>query len=124
MTESAKAHHVGCGSALWGAILGLTVTMAGCGGNVTPAPTAPTGGSAATFERIQKQVFDVSCSSDSCHSSVGQAGNLILEEGKSYDNLVNHTPSNPVATAEVMMRVMAGQPDRSLLYAKITSNLQ
>ena len=107
-----------------GVAFALGGLMTGCGGSTGPAPTTSSGGSTATFERIQKQVFNVSCSSDSCHSSVGQAGNLVLDEGKSYSNLVNDTPSNPVGKADGMMRVMPGRPDMSLLYAKVTSNLQ
>jgi hypothetical protein len=104
------------------AAVALIGWLAGCGGD--GAPTSSGSNSTSTFERIQKQVFDVSCASSSCHSSVGQAGGLVLEEGKSYDNLVNHPSSNPVATVDGMMRVMAGRPDMSLLFAKITSNLQ
>jgi hypothetical protein len=107
-----------CGPAIL--LIGL---LTGCGGNVTPAPTSTGSSAAPTFERIQKQVFNVSCSSDSCHSSVGRAGDLVLEEGQSWDNLVNHAPANPVAKAEGWMRVRPKDPDMSLLMAKITSNL-
>lgn len=124
MTDTRKAHHTAWAAILWGVTLGVMIWMAGCGGDSGPPPTAPTGGSASTFERIQTQVFNVSCNSESCHSSVGQAGGLVLEEGKSYDNLVNHSPVNPIASVDGMMRVMAGRPDMSLLFAKITSNLQ
>jgi hypothetical protein len=77
----------------------------------------------STFARIQTQVFDVSCSSDSCHSSVGRAGDLILESGYSWDQLVERAPSNPVAAHYGHMRVMPGEPDRSFLLAKLTNNL-
>jgi copper type II ascorbate-dependent monooxygenase-like protein len=73
---------------------------------------------------MQTQVFNLSCSSDSCHSSIGRAGDLVLQEGYSWDSLVNHKPSNPVAAADGLMRVMPGNPDMSLLMAKISSNLQ
>jgi hypothetical protein len=112
-------------SALLGGAAALLVGgLVGCGGDATTATPTSTTAAAPTFERIQKQVFDVSCTSSSCHSSLGQAGNLVLEEGKSYDNLVNDTPSNPVAGIDGMMRVMPGRPDMSLLYAKVTTNLQ
>ena len=110
--------------ALCGATIALASWTAGCGGDVTPTSTTQARSAAPTFERIQKQVFDVSCTSSSCHSSVGQAGNMVLEDGHSYDNLVNQTPSNPVAKTDGMMRVMPRRADMSLLYAKITSNLQ
>jgi hypothetical protein len=122
---NARAFRLGWAStAVCGVTVALIEAMTGCGGSTTSAPTTPTGGSASTFERIQKQVFDVSCTSSSCHSSVGQAGNLVLEDGKSYGNLVNDAPSNPVGKADGMMRIMPGRPDLSMLYAKITSNLQ
>jgi len=108
---------------MWAAAFALFASIAGCGGGSSPATTTA-GNSTPTFERIQKQVFDISCTSSSCHSSVGQAGGLVLEEGKSYGDLMNQTPSNPVAKADGMMRVMAGRADMSLLYAKLTSNLQ
>ena len=47
----------------------LTAGLAACGDSGSAGGTKQ-----STFERIQKQVFDVSCSSDSCHSSVGRAG--------------------------------------------------
>src|SRR5262249_21357662 len=56
----------------------------GGGGSGAPVDTT------STFERIQTQVFDVSCSSDSCHSSIGHAGGLVLEAGYSWDELANH----------------------------------
>jgi hypothetical protein len=68
-------------------------------------------------------VFDVSCSADSCHSSVGNAGDLILEAGFSYDQLMQQEPSNPAAVRHGMLRLMPGNPDRSFLYAKLTDNL-
>ena len=98
----------------------LVSTIAvGCGGGGEPTATEQT----ATFQRIQEQVFNVSCISSSCHSSVGQAGELILEDGHSWAYLVNHTPSNPVSKQRGMMRVMPGQPEMSLLIAKLAPNL-
>ncbi|MGD9764973.1 MAG: hypothetical protein AB7V27_14800 [Candidatus Binatia bacterium] len=77
----------------------------------------------STFERIQTQVFDVSCSADSCHSSVGQAGGLILEAGHSYDALMQQAPTNPVAASNGWMRVMPGDPEASFLLAKLSDSL-
>jgi len=86
----------------------------------TPSPTAE----ASTFARIQRQVFDVSCSSDSCHSHVGRAGDLVLEEAESWDDLVEAEPANAVARSLGQMRVMPHRPDKSLLLAKLYGNLQ
>jgi hypothetical protein len=99
----------------------LMAASAGCGGS--DGGTTTSGPMPSTFDRIQQQVFTVSCSSDSCHSSVGRAGDLVLEAGQAWDALVNHTPSNPIAAAYGMMRVMPGDVDRSLLVAKLTNNL-
>jgi len=93
----------------------------GCGGGSDAPPLQPV--EAATFERIQEQVFNVSCTAEACHSSVGRAGELVLEEGHSWDGLINHTPSNPVAAAAGAMRVMPGDPERSLLLNKLMPNL-
>lgn len=99
--------------------VGVVGTVAGCGGgsDASPAPQV------ATFERIQAEVFDVSCSSDSCHSSVGRAGGLVLEEGYSWDALTEEEPSNPAAVAHGMRRVWPGDAGRSFLFAKLTNNL-
>jgi hypothetical protein len=96
--------------------------LAACAGDGegAPADAPPT---AATLERLQAQVFDVSCSSDSCHSSVGRAGNLVLEAGASWDQLVDQPPSNPVAAAHGWKRVESGNPDNSFIVAKLTNNL-
>lgn len=103
-----------------GAVMAL-VFIAACGGG--SGGGTQTGGSSSTFERIQAQVFDVSCSSDSCHSSVGRAGALVLENGYSWDQLMYMPPANPIAARHGWMRVMPGEPDRSFLLAKITNNL-
>lgn len=96
----------------------LPVLLAGCAGSGASAePTT------STFERIQTEVFDVSCSADSCHSSVGQAGGLILEAGHAYDQLVGRPPANPVAAGHGWMRVAPGNPAGSFLMAKITDAL-
>ena len=94
--------------------------IAGCGGGGGNGSTVPV---TSTFERIQTEVFDVSCSSESCHSSVGQAGGLVLDSDSSWDALMNHVPSNRAAAAHGLMRVMPGNPDNSFLIAKLTDNL-
>lgn len=92
-------------------------TGGGDGGSSEPQPAA------ATFERIQKQVFDVSCTSDSCHSSVGRAADLVLDDAHAWNALVNQPPSNPVSKDDGQMRVMPGQPEQSLLMHKISGEL-
>jgi hypothetical protein len=99
------------------AVAGLLLAACGGGSGGSSGPTA------STFERIQSQVFDVSCSADSCHSSIGQAGGLVLEEGASWDQLTSQPPANRAAAHHGFMRVMPGNPDNSFLLAKITDNL-
>ncbi len=102
-------------------LLGLA-SVVGCGGGGDSKPqTVPV--ATSTFERMQTQIFNVSCNSDSCHSHVGQAGDLILEEGSSWNALINTPPSNPIAAAHGFMRVMPGQPDASFILAKLTDAL-
>lgn len=98
----------------------ISVALAGCGSD-----GGGSGGtsSTATFQRIQTEVFDVSCALPACHSSVAQAGGLILEEGLSWEALVDSPPTNAAARENWTMRVMPGHPDESFLLAKLTGNL-
>ena len=98
----------------------VVALLAGCGGNGAPSTSSS---NASTFQRIQTQVFDVSCSSSSCHSSVGRAGNMVLEEGYALNSLVYQRPANGVAAEQGYMRVMPGQPAISFLMAKVADNL-
>ena len=100
-------------------LLALTV-LVGCGDGGGSSRAILTG---STFDRIQTQVFDVSCSADTCHSHIGQAAELVLEAGYSWDSLVNHSPSNVVAAEQGLMRVSPGRPDMSFLLAKLADNL-
>ncbi len=83
----------------------------------------------STFDRIQKQIFYQNCAVSGCHDSQSQTGGLLLETGASYNNLVNHAPSNPFAAAAGWLRVdatvpdMSGDLDKSYLYHKIQGDL-
>jgi hypothetical protein len=100
----------------------VLLLTAGCGGGggSDGSVTVPV---TSTFERLQEEVFDVSCSADSCHSSVGRAGDLVLEPGHSWDYLVGEPPSNAVAAAHGWLRVMPGEPDQSFLVMKLADTL-
>ena len=111
-------HRIPFGARIACAAVFSLLLLAGCGGSGSNS-----GPVTSTFERIQTQVFDVSCSADSCHSSVGSAGGLILEAGQSYDQLMARPPANPVAASHGWMRVAPGDPDRSFLIAKLTDTL-
>lgn len=107
---------------LIGAVLAASLggLVAGCGGDGGGSGTAAR---TATFERIQQEIFDVSCSADSCHSSVGRAGGLVLEEGYSWDALIDQPPANFAAGSHGMRRIWPGDAGRSYLFAKLTNNL-
>src|SRR5262249_14085357 len=122
LTQSPRSLPCLCRRVL-GAVVLAGAIVAGCGDTSSPS-SAGSQSPVSTFERLQTQVFNVSCSSDSCHSNVGRAGDLVLQEGYSWDALVNQKPSNPVAAAHGWMRVMPGNPAMSLLMAKVSGNLQ
>jgi hypothetical protein len=89
--------------------------LAGCAGDGPPP-----GDGASSFDAIQQAIFNVSCVSGSCHSSITQAGGLVLEEGQSYERLVGVLPSNATARAAGLERVAPGNPERSFLLRKLT----
>jgi hypothetical protein len=78
-----------------------------------------------TFDRIQRQIFDQTCSVSACHDSQSQTGNLILEAGSSYPSLVDHAPDNPGAIAADWLRVDGtnADADNSYLFHKLTGDL-
>ena len=78
-----------------------------------------------TFDRIQRQVFDVSCALGGCHDSEGLAGNLRLESGTSHGSLVDVDPFNAAALLAGFKRVattgpMSGDPEISFLLHKLS----
>jgi len=58
-----------------------------------------------------------------CHDSQTFAGNLLLESGASYGNLVGVNPSNPSAAGAGWKRVDAGVPATSYILHKINGDL-
>lgn len=73
-----------------------------------------------TLADVQQKVFNQSCVFSSCHSKLGRRGNLVLEPGKSYSNLVNAPAENEVARAAGKIRVVPGNPEQSFLIQKLT----
>lgn len=100
----------------------LWALVSGCGGGGTVDGTVDSP-EVATFARIQAEVFDVSCTSSSCHTAIGRAGDLVLEAASSYDALIGVAPSNSIAAADGMQRVYPGEPDKSFLYMKLAHGL-
>lgn len=95
---------------------------------------APAGGCdpqslfAGTFDRIQRQVFNQSCALSGCHDSQSMSGDLLLETGASYGNLVNVSPANFSAFTVGWLRVdvvpdASGSPDSSFILHKLAGTL-
>jgi hypothetical protein len=86
----------------------------------TPAPSATaTPDAAALFARIQSEIFTTTCAVPFCHDSATRSGNLILEEGKAFDQLVGVTPDNAAAVNAGLLRVAPGSPQNSFLIVKL-----
>jgi hypothetical protein len=101
--------------ALW---LVLALALCGCGsGKSSTAPAAVE----PTLASIQAQVFASGCAISSCHGSVGQRGGLVLEEGRSYAQLVGVLAQNDAARAKGKLRVAPGHPEQSFLIDKLTA---
>jgi hypothetical protein len=90
-----------------------------------PVPCDPGVLFSGTFDRIQRQIFNQSCALSGCHDSNSQAGNMLLESGGAYSNIVDVVPSNLVAAGLGWRRIDAANasPVTSFLYHKITGDL-
>ena len=73
----------------------------------------------SAYHDIQEYVFDKSCASSTCHAAPANAGNLNLEYGLSYDDLVGMIPQNPAAAAAGMKLVDPENPENSFLLTKL-----
>ncbi len=103
-------------------VLGSVVTLAaGCGEEkvVDPDPVPET----ATFKLIQTEIFEKSCAVSGCHAGPTPTGNLSLESGVAYANLINVTADNPTAKGAGLVRVKPGDPSASFLYMKLAGLL-
>lgn len=87
---------------------------------VADSPAAETSACAVkpTLESLEKEYFAGSCAFSSCHSAAKHAGELVLEPGLSYANLIGIPALHPGAVNFV--RVDPGKPDDSFLYIKVT----
>jgi len=82
---------------------------------------------AGTFDRIQRQIFSPSCALSGCHDSQTKAGNMLLESGGAYSNIVDVVPNNAVAGKPPLgwRRIDATNADAetSFMYHKLTGDL-
>ncbi len=100
------------------AIIGVLTGAVACSGGERP----PTDATASTsFARMQAQVFAPSCAFSACHA-IGNTSNsgLVLAGPGVYESLVNAAVTQPVARADGLRRVVAGKPDSSLLWHKLS----
>lgn len=77
-----------------------------------------------TFSKVQRMVFSQACSFRTCHSTAGHKGNLVLESGKAYGNLVNVEPDNASARERLKKRVIPGNPQGSFIMDKLEARLE
>jgi hypothetical protein len=70
-----------------------------------------------SFASSVQPIFSASCATSGCHSGAFPAGNMNLESGQAYGNIVN------VVSLEVpaLKRVLPGAASSSYLYQKITN---
>ncbi len=85
----------------------------------TPVPTE-IGGELAG---IVDDIFTPHCSLPSCHSSLTQAGAMVLERSGVYDEIVDVPSFNAGARSAGLLRVVPGDPDASFLMRKLTGEL-
>ena len=93
-----------------------------------PAGCDPRAFFTSTFDRIQTQIFDHSCAVGGCHDSQTVRGELLLERGAAYDNLVGRAPANADAAAAGWQRITQidathGDATTSYLVHKVTGEL-
>lgn len=70
---------------------------------------------APTLQNVQTEVFTASCAFSGCHEGATSSGNLALEDGAAFANLVG-IASDGVPTAT---RVVPADPDASYLILKL-----
>ena len=91
----------------------LLLAVGGCAGDGPPA------GSSGSFGLIQQNIFSNGCLESACHNSTSRAGDLILEPGLAYENLIGVLADNDNAASDGLSRVVPGDPDNSFLIMKL-----
>ena len=95
-------------------IAAVNALLDGCPTAPTPTPTEP-----ATLALIQETIFSPRCAITVCHDSTFKSGDLVLEPGTSYAQLVGVEPDVESARDEGLLRVDPGMPDNSFLMIKL-----
>jgi hypothetical protein len=81
------------------------------------------GSTAPTLDQI-RPIFQITCATTSCHSSLRATGGLVLDGYNAFANLVDVAAENETAAAAGKKRVVPGNPEASFLFQKIMGNLQ
>ncbi len=99
------------------AVVATCLTTA-CGDTTPPTDTTV---EFSSFDRIQATTLATTCATSGCHTgaSVAGAGALALDKANAYDNLVGVASSNLSAKSDGMLRVKAGDPEKSFLHWKL-----
>jgi hypothetical protein len=86
---------------------------------VTPTLTIAPG---STLAEIQSEIFTPRCAVPTCHTDETAAfnGDLSLESGSSYEDLVGVLPQNFFARRDGLLRVDPGLPENCFLLRKLT----
>jgi len=93
----------------------LLALSAACGGS-DDSPVRP------TLSDIQARIFNGSCTFSSCHTASARRGNLVLQPGQSFSNLVNVPADQARAKERNKIRVVPGNPLASFLFQKVDQN--
>lgn len=96
-------------------LLALLTAGIGCAGDGVTVPPAT-----ATYDIIQREIFDVNCLSAGCHNPQFRAGDLDLSTASSYGDLVSVVPDNAVARDDGLLRVEPFDAENSFLLTKLT----
>ena len=93
------------------------LAAAGCGTVKTPTelPVPTQGGAAFTLSRIQAEIFTPSCAKSGCHSAASGEGEMVLEAGQSYGEIVGRASTQKPS----LYRIEPGDPQRSYLLKKL-----
>ena len=90
--------------------------LAGCGDVKSPTePLEAPSGPAFTFAQVQAQIFTPTCAKAGCHTASAASGELVLEAGRSYGEIVNR----PAVGNGSLDRIEPGDPERSYLIKKL-----
>ncbi|HEX5717945.1 MAG TPA: hypothetical protein VF179_17430 [Thermoanaerobaculia bacterium] len=90
--------------------------LAACGDVKSPTePSAAPEGPAFTFAQIQSQIFTPTCAKAGCHAASAASGEMILEAGQAYGQIVNR----PAVGNSSLDRIEPGDPERSYMIKKL-----